>query len=301
MHLPSTTRTETAGERRTDAGARQTKTGAARVNRTERNTLVVENLPLVGYLVSDLCSRATHLSRDDLASAGALALVQAAGAYDPTLGIPFGAYARTRIVGAFADEMRASDWATRSARKRIKETMAVQESLTAGLGRTPNVEEIANALGVDRDTASAALADASRTVTTIDETVETILVSDAVSPEDSLLAGEQTAYVRAAVAALPERMRYVVEAIYFDDRTVTEVAEELGITHSAVSQQRSEAIRLMREGMATHYADEGDPHVIEAKTSQARRSAYLARLAQHAVANVARLSPPPTSTSVRAS
>ena len=77
------------------------------MNRTERNTLVVENLPLVGYLVSDLCARATHLSRDDLASAGAVALVTAADAYDPTLGIPFGAYARTRILGAFADDMRA--------------------------------------------------------------------------------------------------------------------------------------------------------------------------------------------------
>jgi len=271
------------------------------VNRTERNTLVVENLPLVGYLVSDLCARATHLSRDDLASAGAVALVTAANAYDPTLGIPFGAYARTRIVGAFADEMRASDWATRSARKRIKETTAVQESLTAALGRTPSVDEIANALGVDRETATAALSDASRTITTIDETTESFLISEAASPEEVLLAGEQTAYVRAAVEALPERMRYVVQAIYFDDRTVTEVAEELGITHSAVSQQRSEAIRLMREGMATHYADEGDPEVIEAKTSQARRSAYLARLAQHAVANVARLSQPPASTARNAS
>lgn len=271
------------------------------MNRTERNTLVVENLPLVGYLVSDLCSRATHLSRDDLASAGAVALITAANAYDPTLGIPFGAYARTRIVGAFADEMRASDWATRSARKRIKETLSVQESLTSALGRTPTVDEIANALGVDRETAIAGLSDASRTVTTIDETTESFLVSEAASPEEVLLAGEQTAYVRAAVEALPERMRYVVEAIYFDDRTVTEVADELGITHSAVSQQRSEAIRLMREGMATHYADEGDPAVIEAKTSQARRSAYLARLAQHAVANVSRLSPQPTSTARNAS
>ena len=180
------------------------------MNRNERNTLVVENLPLVGYLVSDLCARATHLSRDDLASAGALALVTAATAYDPTLGIPFGAYARTRIVGAFADEMRASDWATRSARKRIKETMAVQETLTAGLGRTPTVDEIANALGVDRETATAGLSDAARTVTTLDETTESFLVSQAVSPEESLLAGEQTAYIRAAVEALPERMRYVV-------------------------------------------------------------------------------------------
>ena len=261
------------------------------MNRNERNALVVENLPLVGYLVSDLCSRATHLSRDDLASAGAVALVQAADGYDATTGVPFGAYARTRILGALADELRASDWATRSARKRIKETLAVQESLTSALGRKPSVDEIAGALGVDRETAAAGLADASRTVTALDETIEPLLVSETVGPEDSLLADEQTAYVRAAVAALPDRMRSIVEAIYFDDRTVTEIAEELGITHSAVSQQRSEAIRLMREGMATHYADEGDPVVIEAKTSQARRSAYLARLAQHAVAGVSRLSP----------
>ncbi len=260
------------------------------MNRTDRNKLVTENLPLVGYLVSDLCARASHLSRDDLASAGALALVTAADAFDPTLGIPFGAYARNRIVGAFADEMRSSDWATRSARKRIKETLSVQESLTAALGRTPDVNEIAHALGVDRETATAALSDASRTVTTIDDSTADLLVSPLASPEASAVDREQTAYLRAAVAALPDKMRYVVEAIYFEDRSVKDVAEELGITHSAVSQQRSEAIRLIREGMTTHYANEGEAAVIEAKTTQARRSAYLARLAQHAaVASVTRL------------
>jgi hypothetical protein len=63
------------------------------MDRTARNALVVENLPLVGYLVSEVWGRATHLSRDDLASAGALALITAAEAFDPTLGVPFGAYA----------------------------------------------------------------------------------------------------------------------------------------------------------------------------------------------------------------
>ncbi|CAI7570603.1 unnamed protein product, partial [Penicillium discolor] len=59
-----------------------------------------------------------------LAAVGALALVTAADAYDPALGVPFGAYARRRILGAFADEMRAMDWASRGIRKRIKETVA---------------------------------------------------------------------------------------------------------------------------------------------------------------------------------
>ena len=185
------------------------------MDRAERNRLVEENLAIVGYLVNDVCARATHLSRDDLASAGAVGLVLAADSFDPALGVPFGAFARRRILGAIADEMRASDWATRTARKRIKESLAVKESLTAALGRTPTVDEVASSLGVDRASASEALADAARTVSALDETVADTMAAEIASPEDSLLETERTGYVLAAVQALPERMRYIVEQIYF--------------------------------------------------------------------------------------
>lgn len=252
------------------------------MNRAERNALVLANLPLVGYLVTDVCARASHLSRDDLASAGALALVGCAENFDESRGIPFGAYARTRILGAFADEMRSSDWASRSARKRIKETVSVRDTLAASLGRAPGVDELAAALGVDRETATAALSDVSRTVTTIDDTTAEFLVSEMTSPEDSLLIDERHRFVRAAVDSLPERMALIVRAIYFDDRTVKEVAEELGITHSAVSQQRSEAIRLIRDGLGSHYADDGAADVVpDAKITASRRSAYLSRFEDH--------------------
>ncbi|GAA4674496.1 sigma-70 family RNA polymerase sigma factor [Frondihabitans cladoniiphilus] len=257
------------------------------MNRTERNELVVTHLPLVGYLVSELCARATHLSRDDLSSVGALALVQAADAFDPTQGVPFGAYARTRIQGSFADDMRSSDWASRGTRKRIKETLATQETLTAALGRTPSVDEIASSLGVDRQTATDALTDAARTVTTIDETVADQLSADIILPEETLLEQERTRFLRAAVEALPEKMRFIVENVYFGDRTVTEIADELGITHSAVSQQRTEAVRLLRDAMNTHYAENPEaPVVLEAKTAPARRAAYLARVASNAVVGI---------------
>src|SRR5690606_36949203 len=154
---------------------------------------------------------------------------------NPDLGIPFGAFARRRILGAFADEMRSSDWATRGARRRIKETLAVKETLTSALGRTPVVDEIASALGVDRETAVAGLADAARVVATLDEATADLLVADTALPEETLLSGEKLTYLHAAVAALPEKMRHVVTEIYFNDRTVKEIAEELGTTHSAVS------------------------------------------------------------------
>jgi RNA polymerase sigma factor for flagellar operon FliA len=253
------------------------------VNRTERNHLVVTNLPLVGYLVSEVWSRANHLSRDDLASAGALGLIAAAEGFDPTLGVPFGAYARRRILGAFADEMRSSDWASRGIRHRIREVLATQETLSSALGRTPTIDEVADALGVDRATASEAIADATRSISQLDETESDSLAAEIASPEDSLLTTERATMVRAAVDALPEKMRYIVTEIYFGDRTVKELAEELGSTHSAVSQMRAEGVRLLRDGLETHYAD--DPAAVpsrESRIAESRRSAYLARLAQSA-------------------
>ncbi|MCQ2002049.1 sigma-70 family RNA polymerase sigma factor [Arthrobacter zhaoxinii] len=258
------------------------------MNHSARNAMVVENLPLVGYLVSEVCAKATHLSRDDLASVGSIALITSAASFDPNLGVPFGAYARRRIIGAFADEMRSNDWATRSARRRIKETLAVKETLTAALGRTPNVDEIASALGVDRMVAEDALSDASRTVCSLDESVADFLVADMPSPEGSLLASERLKYLQAAVAALPEKMRYVIEEIYFHDRTVKEIAEELGSTHSAVSQQRAEAVRLLRDGLGTHYSDTSAAPELQSRIAPARRNAYLTSVGDRTAGGITR-------------
>ncbi|WP_367575461.1 sigma-70 family RNA polymerase sigma factor [Arthrobacter horti] len=242
------------------------------VNIEERNRLVVENLPLVGYLVSDLCARAAHLSREDLASAGSLGLVLAADAYDPTIGVPFGAFARRRITGALTDELRSLDWAGRGTRKRIKAVQAVNETLTNALGRKPSTDEIASALGLTREAVEEIIADEARMVSPLQESAVDSLVAETIAPEEATLAGEQTSYLRAAVESLPEHLRRVITAIYLEGLRVKDVADELGVTSSAVSQQRSEAIRLMRDGLAEHYADA--PAAVP-RSPSARRNAYL--------------------------
>lgn len=261
-----------------------------------RNALVVDNLPLVGYLVSDLCSRATHLSREDLASVGAIALIQAADAFDPDLGVPFGAYARRRILGALADDMRSADWASRGTRRRIRDLKGVQETLTATLGRRPSVDELASALGVDRASVAATLEDADRSVTSIDagsadvSGLAEVLSSHEASPEEALLVEERAQFLRHAVAALPERMAFIVTEIYFRDRSVKEVAEELGLTHSAVSQQRSEAMRLLRDGVEAHYTAETvvDEVPAHSRVARKRREEYLTTLAGRAAGGITR-------------
>jgi RNA polymerase sigma factor for flagellar operon FliA len=159
----------------------------------------------------------------------------------------------------------------------------VQESLTKALGRTPTTDEVAESLGVDRKSAAEALADASRTVTALDATEGDVIAANVASPEDAVLDTERSRYVAAAVRSLPERMRYVIEQIYFHDRSVGELAAELGLTHSAVSQQRTEAVRLMRDGLEAHYSQR-PAEGAHSRVAPARRAAYLARLAETATA-----------------
>jgi RNA polymerase sigma factor FliA len=256
----------------------------------ERDRLVLDNLPLVGYLVSEVSSKVRYQDRDDLAAAGAIALVNCAASFDATLGVPFGAYARRRILGAFSDEMRSADWATRTARTRINESSAVTESLTQSLGRTPTVDEVALAMGLDRATASLALADAARTVAPLDEELTAGIIAAPIgSPEDSVLMAEQRHYVRTAVDTLPEKMRYIVTQVYLEERPVKDVAQELGLSHAAVSQQRAEGIRLLREALQAHHGHAVPvPTASERRISGPRRNAYLSAVAERTLGGITR-------------
>lgn len=249
------------------------------MNRVERDDLVVQNLPLVGYLVAEICMRADHLSREDLAQVGAMALIQCAESFDEGLGVPFGAYARRRIKGAFADESRREDWATRGARSRMGEVAAVRETLTSALRRTPTVEEMAAAMGVERAVVESALVDATRTVTPLNDVIAEMVAATAPSPEDALVQTEHEDFLAHAVAALPPKMSYIVEQVYFHDRSVKELAAELGSSHSAVSQQRTEGIRLLRDGLERHYLATATAQTpAHSRIAAARREDYLAEL-----------------------
>lgn len=250
------------------------------MSRAERNRLIVDNLPLVGFLAAELSARATHIPREELAAAGALALVTAADAFDPDLGVPFGAYARRRILGAFADEMRSMDWASRGIRRRIKETLAVRDTLSAALGRTPTVAEIAATMGVDEAAVSESLADADRTVLTLDDPVVHLVSSELPLPDEAAALTERREVLQRALEALPDRMRHIVRAVYLEDRPVKDIAEELGVSHSAVSQQRAEGLRLLRDALERYFAEEpGLAPAPTSRVSESAREAYFTRIA----------------------
>lgn len=269
----------------------------AEATRDAQEALVRQGLPLVRRIVRGTLARLpSHVSADELTSAGLAGLVEAARSYDARRGAAFTAYASARIRGAVIDELRTMDWASRSVRRRDREVDAVRDELAGALGRTPSEPEIARALGLTGEELAAHRDDVARagvmSLQGIDEAaVEELLPAGGPSPEAVVVRRERIAYLHDAVATLPERLRAVVEGYFFRERPMAQIAVELGVTESRVSQLRAEAVGLLRDAISTALDQDLVPEQATAQGCAARRrQAYVARVASRR-SYLARLSP----------
>jgi RNA polymerase sigma factor for flagellar operon FliA len=249
---------------------------------------VEQHLPLVRHIVFQVAVHfPRHVDREDLARAGALGLVEAARRYDDARGVPFDRFAAQRIRGAILDAVRAADWAPRSVRNLARRLEQVEQKLATELGRVPSLQEMADALGValreltqlqDRMFRSVVLALDHEVTDDGDEELTLVdILRDRSTPEppEELELRELRAYVRDAVHLLPDRHRLVIVGYFIEEWTSQELARYLGVTESRVSQLRSEALAMLREGIEAQYETE-DPDVLPVRGRVARRKANYA-------------------------
>jgi len=251
----------------------------------EQELLIRQNMPLVGHLVREMLFKVpAHVHRDDLASAGYAALVTAAQSFDTGRGIPFGRFAAVRVRGALLDELRSMDWASRSVRARARRADVARQELTARLGRTPSPAELAELLGVGVSELSHVDDDVQRAAVLSLQgftagAAEEMVTEGSMNPEETLLHRERMGYLHDAVAVLPERLRFVVEASFLRERALSEVAAELGVTESRVSQLRTEALALLRDGLGRHMEQQDGGAAGGNGCVAQRRAAYAAQIA----------------------
>ena len=256
--------------------------------RYDTDRLCRENMAVVHYEVRSLSTRLpSHVGLDDLTSAGLGALAAAAQSFDPDRGVPFPRYAARRIRGALLDELRSLDWATRSLRVRGREREAAREALAVQLRREPHDHELAEALGVDVEEVRQTERDLHQSVVLRLDAIVEGGVADAMlprtteTPESLVVQREREAYLAAAVAALPDRLRTVIRATFFEDRPLKEVADDLGVTESRISQIRTEALKMLRDGLNANLDPELLAPVPEGVVAR-RRAAYYAEIAGRA-------------------
>jgi RNA polymerase sigma factor FliA len=226
-----------------------------------RDRLILTYAPLVKYVAGRLGSGLpAHVDEGDLVSYGLLGLIAAIERYDPDRDVKFETYAIARIKGSILDELRAMDWVPRSVRSRAREIERAIADLESKLGRAPSDEEIATKVGISQEELEDSLTDISRSsIAALDELwtvsgsggdqialIDTIEDESVPDPQSAMSATEMKEAIADAIARLPEREKLVVTLYYYEDLTLREIGEVLGVTESRVSQLHTKAILRLK-------------------------------------------------------
>jgi RNA polymerase sigma factor for flagellar operon FliA len=237
--------------------------------RALRDRLILTYAPLVKYVAGRLGSGLpAHVEEGDLVSYGLLGLIGAIERFDPTRDIKFETYAIARIKGSIIDELRSMDWVPRSVRARARDIERAIADLEARLTRAPTDEEIADKLGITEEEFQDSLMEISRSsIAALDELwaspgssgdavalIDTIEDPQAAEPQMAMAHTELREALGDAISRLPEREKLVVTLYYYEELTLREIGEVLGVTESRVSQLHTKAILRLKARLSSSVA-----------------------------------------------
>lgn len=227
-----------------------------------RERLVVAYSPLVKFIAGRMASGLpSHVDEADLVSYGLLGLIGAIERFDLEREIKFETFAVSRVKGAIIDELRSLDWVPRSVRSRARDVERAHSKLEGRLARSPTDEEMAEELEMTLEEFERALLDiANSSVLALDDlwtfadpeggsqisVLDTIQDPAGVDPESEAQASELKDRVADAIEGLPERERLVIALYYYENLTLREIGEVLGVTESRVSQLHTKAVLGLR-------------------------------------------------------
>jgi RNA polymerase sigma factor FliA len=226
-----------------------------------RETLVLAYSPLVKFVAGRMSSGLpAHIEEADLISYGLLGLIGAIERFDLSREIKFETFAVARIKGSIIDELRSLDWVPRSVRAKAREIEATQTKLEHELGRAPTDQEVADRLDVSvEDFQESLLQISNSTVVALDELwtvsdssgdqvslLDTMKDPNAVDPAKELGVSELKDRLAHAISRLPEREKLVIALYYYENLTLREIGEVLGVTESRVSQLHTKAVLRLK-------------------------------------------------------
>jgi RNA polymerase sigma factor FliA len=234
------------------------------VSEEERERLILEHLPQVRLVARKIHERLPDsICFDDLLSAGVIGLINAIDNFDPSQNVKLRTYAEFRIRGAILDSLRETDWAPRLKRKQAREFEAAIARSEQRLGRIPEEAEIARELNLT-------IEDYRQKLTEMealnigelefirDENETPVILKYTASPEEdspavSLERAELERLIASSIDRIPKVEKTVLSLYFYEELTLREIAEVMGIHLSRVSQIKSQAILRLRTSMTKRW------------------------------------------------
>ena len=215
-----------------------------------RETYIKGNLRLVLSVIQRFSGSSENL--DDLFQIGCIGLIKAIDNFDLSQNVKFSTYAVPMILGGAAvSRDNNSIRVSRSLRDTAYKALSARELLTKKNLREPTIMEIADEVGISKEEITYAM-DAIQSPVSLYEPVYTdggdpLCVMDQISDKKNREENwvEQLS-LSEAMKRLPVRERRIIDMRFFEGKTQTEVAGEVGISQAQVSRLEKNALKAMK-------------------------------------------------------
>ncbi len=229
-----------------------------------REKIILEYAPLVKVVAGRLSMYLGYnVEYEDLVSYGIFGLIDAIDKFDFLKDVKFETYASLRIRGAILDQIRKMDWIPRTIRQKQKKIDAVIREIEARYGRSATDEEISAGLGITGEEYLDWQSQMKITnVVSLNEFLEqgSEVPNEAAqsksvqfdSPEEVLERDELKKMLAESLELLTEKERKVIVLYYYEDLTLKEISNILGVSESRISQLHTRALQKMRGKMGNY-------------------------------------------------
>jgi len=228
------------------------------LNQELRNRLIENYFPLVRFNAERVWSKLPDgVDLNDLISAGVFGLMDAIEAFDMERGVKFETYCVPRIRGAMLDELRTMDWVPRLVRSKASKLEAARKELEAALGRPPTDPELARKMEMSLDDFEKLKSEASAVglvslnkkwyETDSYKDVREIDVVEDMKGEDPTLGIQKRDVMKLVTKGLNRNERLIIILYYYEELTMKEIGQTLGLSESRVSQMHSSIVARLKD------------------------------------------------------
>ena len=229
-----------------------------------REKIILEYAPLVKVVAGRLSMYLGYnVEYEDLVSYGIFGLIDAIDKFDFLKDVKFVTYASLRIRGAILDQIRKMDWIPRTIRQKQKKIDTVIRDIEIKYGRSATDEEIATGLGITGEeyldwqsqmkiTNIVSLNEFLEQGSEVPNEANQGRSTQFDSPEAVLERDELKKILVEALDLLTEKERKVIVLYYYEELTLKEISNILGVSESRISQLHTRALQKMRGKMGNY-------------------------------------------------